>query len=294
MQSVLKTSFRKAFETLLILDDIIKGRKEFSQWYSQSSRKDSGTRDKNNSHFYFIQALLEVHQYLRSAYQTNGKVNARKSEVCPPSLVNIYQALAIEEPLSNPRAKKLTESERKTCASRTSVQIQVDLETDSTSEKDFEIFCFLRQCYDLRSFAKETWQSYYTGDVSVMVASTVSQSVLWLIHDATEDFKEKNPDLSRFEDLTEHLGLVSITSDGKLEHFACRHNEHWESDTEGSLAASALLCMPAFTTMSLYQSAFKTGPLSSDHTLDTWNHILAGHPMSKRLVYLRRTQNHLQ
>lgn len=168
-------------DTILVLGDVIAGRRECADWYSHkptTSRTNSSSVTEDQTHKHFIGVLQHVLQHLKDTVRNSrlpdtttttnreaeGNVSQRRK------LVNVYQALFVEEPQVEIPSSTARKKKRK--PSR--VPVKVELESDGAAEKDFELWCFLRECYNIRHFVRDTWLRQQRGEISVDVASQVS------------------------------------------------------------------------------------------------------------------------
>jgi len=286
-------------DAILVLGDVIAGRRECADWYSQkpttsssgSSSSSSATRE-DQTHKHFIGVLQHVLQHLKDTVRnsrlpenTTTTTNREQDGISPRrKLVNVYQALFVEEPQveipsSTARKKKLKPPR---------LPVKVELESDGAAEKDFELWCFLRECYNIRLFVRDTWLSQQRGETSVDIASQVTTSALWLLNVSAEELTSLFPDFSDFGNVARYLEIESVSSGSNLESFKCNHSglrrDSVGCDEGGSPDPSDLLCVRAFTGLSLLKHSLAECTNSSTNVFDTILHLRATHPLFEDIL----------
>lgn len=176
-------------DTILVLGDVIAGRRECANWYSQKPTAGPDSTHEDRSHKHFVGVLQHVLQCLKDTVRNSRRPDRTDREAGDDAsprqkLVNVYQALFVEEPqVEIPSATWKKKKRRK--SSR--IPMKVELESDGDTDKDFELWCFLRECYNIRQFVRDTWLMQQRGELSVDAASQVSvMSVIVLIAISTD------------------------------------------------------------------------------------------------------------
>lgn len=160
-------------DTILVLGDVIAGRRECADWYSHKPTSGRGSFRDDQTHKHFIGVLQHVLGHLKDTVRHSKHPDAtggEQEEASPRrKLVNVYQALFVEEPQIELASEVAREKKREP----SKVPVKVELESDG-AEKEFELWCFLRECYNIRNFVRDTWLRQQRGDISVDNASQVS------------------------------------------------------------------------------------------------------------------------
>ncbi|EME79546.1 uncharacterized protein MYCFIDRAFT_85533 [Pseudocercospora fijiensis CIRAD86] len=102
-------------------------------------------------------------------------------------------------------------------------------------DKEFAMWCLLRDCHEIRDFIRSLWESYANGQVTIMTAADVTEKAFVLIGRAAEIFAADFPSLATFDQIADHIGWKSVVEDPR---------------DEESVHQNPLLCIPAYIEMS--------------------------------------------
>lgn len=100
---------------------------------------------------------------------------------------------------------------------------------------------------------------------------------------SAEDLTSRLPEFSDFGNVAEYLQIVSVSSGSNLESFDCNsaglRRDSLVSDEDRGLDPSDLLCVRAFTGLSLLKHSLTECTNSSTNVFDTILHLRATHPL---------------
>ncbi|KAF2774350.1 hypothetical protein EJ03DRAFT_5303 [Teratosphaeria nubilosa] len=202
-----------------IIRNVIGGRRECAAWYAgQALEIGSDVQKQNETHRYFIMVLERILDLLADARSrlkvavptvtpvTNAKTSAKQANLTSKEeeLSNMFACLDLEEPseiLLEPPASIATPSIKL-------VNFRLQKKQDDAA---FQVWCFLQDLTDVREYVKNTWLEYVKGEVSFLVASSVTDTAFGLLRCADEEFTETSPlQDSGWESLLEFFGLTSF------------------------------------------------------------------------------------
>lgn len=207
-------------EIIDIAREVIAGRENAAEWYSAQALSDDGSLEQeNNTHRYFIKVLQRVlhlllHACVRQPTQTEpGNVNARKiketksrqtTSIKDEKLTNLFTLLHLDEPWTS------TDGDEPPTYHQATTAPHVNYKLSSEDDASFATWCFLQDLDDLRVYVMSTWLEYSKGEISFLVASSVTDTAFGLLRCADEDF-EKNSAVGQSTDFDSLLKYFNLT-----------------------------------------------------------------------------------
>ncbi|KAK5119619.1 hypothetical protein LTR85_007448 [Meristemomyces frigidus] len=258
--------------TLSVLEHVIAGRRECSEWYrcnADNEGKDAAKEDKSHRHFVdvletVLHHLSYAHQHSHNPSSKKGKgkqerkqkFSASPEEASANIFCTIFERLGVEEPaedvpshavfVSPPAAKSQVEPVVKT----------FELETQE-ADRDF-VLC-------------------------LPVASKVTDKAFTIIRLAAEEFAHDFPMLACFTQVAKHLNIKLKAKGILLEEFACDDAGLVGASTEFS-ATAELLCIPAYTTLSVIRQSRNYPQGQAGRMIESQEFADACHPMATRIM----------
>ena len=267
---------------IMILDDIIAGRRERVRWYQARTREDEPTsQGKDESHRHFIDTPRVVTNVVRQVRKRSQKpkfknnTSKRSASTAGHALGSVFSALLIEEGNSDNTIDLLLSSSG---TPRQSAGPHVDLELETREEdSNFALWCLLKECYDLRLYIQGIWDGFERGDMSFPTAASITDKAFTLIHGLTEDFAAVIDELSSYDKIAEDLDIQISTVGSRVEAFSYKDGRTGSADEQ--LDAAALLCIPAFTILGLLQKHLRYLKHEPDPDVHdrTGEHLTNGH-----------------
>lgn len=155
---------------LSLLKNVIRSRKECAAFYqAQGSSANKALEDTNRSHAHFIAVLVEIHETLEplcakqkaTLHSSEGRSDAQSH------LANLFEHLVLGESLEDS-----TETSIPKTAPETDKKAQTYLMETSEEDKAFAIYCFLRNCTDIRLAVFQTWREYRLRRIPLTLAAS--------------------------------------------------------------------------------------------------------------------------
>lgn len=231
-----------------LLEEIIEGRQACADWYALQPKTEDLDRE-NEGHQFFIEVLRDVYKLLSSlvppattegADQPKSRHNRTLKEV-DSDLTNPFALLEIEEPSATPLGQ---EPDPAASFASTSKKSNVHFEEDDKDDTAFRLFCFLEDARDIRKFVKETWQEYARGNISMLVATNVTEAGIGLLRISSVAFVAAKEAFRDWSYLTKYLSLrVHVTPNGLYVH--PRSSSPDSNGTGSGLDVVDLICLAA-------------------------------------------------
>ncbi|CZT20929.1 uncharacterized protein RCC_06790 [Ramularia collo-cygni] len=198
-------------EIIDITREVIAGREKCAEWYSAQPLSDNGKLKKENiNHRYFIQVLQKVLRLLLQACDkqppaaqatqpsrdaTDAAKKKRKSpqEISSGKLNNLFNLLQLDEP------SPIMEGDPPPSYQEATSPPQMNFKLVAEEDTSFVVWCFLQDLADIRAYVLSTWLEYSKGEVSFLIASSVTDTAFGLMRCAEEDFA-KDSTVSRATD----------------------------------------------------------------------------------------------
>ena len=309
---------------IIVLKDVISGRKEYAVWYAQKNTKNGSEHlSQDRSHRHFVEVLQESLQLIKQVREVSGTVSASATrpsnrgrgkgkgkgkskqtgvetpqgptddEVSLNVLCNIYSGVSVVEQTDdlerNPVSGRHTVSEPPNAMKSARGTPDSTFELESTEEdKAFALWCFLKDCNNIRTYVATLWSELRDGKLSARIASQVSGAAFSFYKEATQDFTADFPDLASYERLAEFLDIQFTGTGLNVETLVCKDQQlSAVADTSGD--ALKLLCIPAFTGLLALRHAIgnlsKEGPVSNHADIATaLSYADSCHPLIKAVL----------
>ena len=241
----------------LIIKDVIAGRKECGSWYAaQTFEKSSSMNKENESHRFFVLVLERVYSILCAARtQSAGphidvKPDTRSTE--SSTLEGLFHRLQLEEPSDQALGDDHGHAPRPNGATgyaKTKFNI-------AQQEQDlaFETWCLLQDMQDIREFVEDSWAEYKRGEISFMVAGSVTAVAISLLRRADTEFGKADRRSTEWLEIMNYLGLRYHHADGVVRLYP-RQDHHSDTDRlpAPNLNIAKLLCPIAFLCLQAYK-----------------------------------------
>ncbi|KAK4548346.1 hypothetical protein LTR36_010216 [Oleoguttula mirabilis] len=238
---------------LEIIADVIAGRKYCADWYTaqsaQEPARDGTTKSASESHRHFISVLQDIYGILHKLPTLDGQSEAAAKE----SLSNVFDNLNLEEPSEDALGD---EPQPRTGDTHSSNAIADTLALDDRAEKEFALWCFLKDLQEIRLFLDENWRSYSAGQLSFLAASSLTDTAFGVMRRADASLVRAYPEFADFPCVLDFLG-VTITKTGD-ELFVFTKQTPVPQKVASEVAN--LLC--------------SSGAFTVFHFLDIWKHIV--------------------
>lgn len=201
-RAIVNASRKVPYLTCLILDDIIKARKECAEWYrlhQDESQKEQEAH--NDAHMHFITILQEVREILKplmEARKTNGMSASSKDDE-KQELPNMFECLDLEDYAD----EDLTEGTRPNPAKRKVVDTY-ELQTPG-DDVSFAIYCFLKDLMEIRLFVRQTWREYKHYQIPLTTAATTMNTAIDVFRRLNEEFLESHPQFETHGDIMDFV-----------------------------------------------------------------------------------------
>ncbi|KAF2241563.1 hypothetical protein BU26DRAFT_525064 [Trematosphaeria pertusa] len=192
----------------IILRDCISARKECAAFYgAHSDKQDQKMQQDNEAHQYFISVLEGLRQTLqpmrvKQQQQKNRTTHSTETDgKAEESFSNMFEHLELEEADDNnpscfpaPTATDI--------GKRPSKIYRME---PSDEDISFAIYCFLKDCTDVRQFVDRTWREYKERRIPLTVAATTMNSAIEIFRRLNETFLEDYPNFDDHEKIVAFL-----------------------------------------------------------------------------------------
>jgi len=162
----------------------------------------------NASHRYFISILDQVLGILAPHSQSSGKQSQATIE---PRLVNIFEALQVEEPLLDSEATKPSSSKKKATLPLTQ---EYEIEDSPSDGSLFAVLGFLKDYAEMEKMAMQTWTHYRLGRLDLMTASVTADTAYGIIRRSSEDLLSSLPGQKTYSDICDRLANAEFQEEG--------------------------------------------------------------------------------
>lgn len=191
-----------------LLQDVIEGRESCAAWYQQQPVSRS---EDNKSHRWFINILKEVRRTLVSSNAKDRSSEASKpdhdslpnSNRIQDHLSNLFTHLELEEPSQAPLGAAQRHQPKQSSAPSID---EMDI-SDCDPSVDFDLWCLLQDLNDVREFVRQAWSEYASGAISIVAASTITETAIGLIRLKNEEFSPQHTNFKDWWYLLRHFSI---------------------------------------------------------------------------------------
>jgi len=257
----------------LILD-VITGRQVCADWYaspaSEPAVDTAAEETSNRAHRHFITVLQEIYDTLSAARMKQKEARpvrpsaasftTRSETEAKTSLTSLFESLGLEEPSANPLSDALQASPEEVMVETSVPDEGASLELDEQAEKEFALWCVLKDLKEIRDYIRSIWADYAEGKLSFMVASTITNAAFGMMRRTDEELTDTYPDLGDFENVLATLGLEMYVEDHRP--FIKPKNSNVRIDNNVDL--SDLLCPFAAHMLSLVRAVWLAAKREED------------------------------
>ena len=210
-----------------VLKRAINARRKCAEWFQNVPEEQvDATHDTSNfNHQHFISVLESVYGTLetrfassRSSKQTSSLkidpiISSSSTNTSEP-LGNSFQALTLED-LDQDSVDELISEETVAAAAQASTSKTAsgtadtyELAVGEEEELSFMIFCFFQDLIELRSFVQKVWRDVADGKQDQMAASLVTNVVLTMVREDSEDLVSNLPQAFGINSYLQLLGKM--------------------------------------------------------------------------------------
>ncbi|KAF2163943.1 hypothetical protein M409DRAFT_25720 [Zasmidium cellare ATCC 36951] len=262
--------------TIIVLEDVIAGRREYGLWHRLRIRdKDEAYIRETASHEHFVDVLAEILTRLKkiqSACQRpfksqRGKKKGGKgkkeatpntSTVSTDDIEGTVRSCIYSDPEPeqvDSLTNKMTDATFEESAAKPQTRVKIELQRPE-DEDMFALWCFLKECHTVRLYLRSIWQEYYAGELSLLVAAEVTESVFIMLSQAAWGFTLDYPQLSSFDQVADRLQIRAQIRGSDIQSFAYEGNDD-AKDSMDTAQAVELLCIPAFAALQTLKEALR-------------------------------------
>lgn len=216
---------------LELLADVITGRQICANWYAGQvpgvSTEDATIDSSNKSHTHFVGVLQDIYDMLKSARKSQ---KAEKASIKPKaaasketeadakeSLANLFVGLELEQPSDNPLGhappQSATDSPEDSAAANAA---DSSLELDDHAEKEFALWCFLKDLQEIRVYLRENWEDYAKGGVSFLAVSSLTDTAFGVMRRADAALVQAHPEFKQLQGVLDCLDVTLASRNDML------------------------------------------------------------------------------
>ncbi|KAF2107897.1 hypothetical protein BDV96DRAFT_653398 [Lophiotrema nucula] len=231
---------------LSILTDVINARKECATFYKAlGTGADGRFGVSNNRHQYFIKLLEKVYRTLKPHVANKEREPATKTEQRDEedfnTLTNMFEYLEVEECKESKGSSptpSLTPAKAK--------DIPTYKLEPSAEDISFAIFCFLKDCNQVRLLVHQTWREYKFRRVSLTTAALTMNAAVEIFRQLHESFVADYPDFKDHAKIVDFIYTEGFQPKTGGSGDSGRNENGWFRLDGFTLSAQTLVCERAY------------------------------------------------
>lgn len=182
----LSAGFEITSTVIELVQKVIDGRQASADWYANQPASDEAETE-NEAHQFFIETLRKVHCLLTSVQVQKFPGIAKKKSTPRASadMNNLFSKLELEEPSDLPLGSTPVSCGQLPKSHATLPNVTLDKDAGAQA---FALYCHLEDLRDVRSYIREVWLDYASGEISLITATMVTETALGMTRIADERF----------------------------------------------------------------------------------------------------------
>lgn len=206
------------------LNRAIELRSQHNSWFREQNASDKPIEEvkADENHSYFLGILERTLEILRPHMPSDMindllceplselGVNEDPGEKTTSQIRNIFDSLDVQEPSQEFLARPGVSVPRSTTEHRYKAKVVHSLE-----EQYLAAHCLFQDLRNLRSFLRQLWASYRTGETNLVAASITTNTAIDFVRDIEQDYLQQFPDQSDYQGIVALFYKVQCASRGQ-------------------------------------------------------------------------------